>query len=95
MPLSNHLAGVTEVSYLLNHCIPQQCGFLQWLYNGAMQVVPFEQEDLRRAIDIIDKYADLPADFADATLVAVAERLEIRDIVTFDSDFDIYLFGDN
>jgi hypothetical protein len=60
-----------------------------------MQVVPFEQEDLRRAIDIIDKYADLPADFADATLVAVAERLEIRDIVTFDSDFDIYLFGDN
>jgi hypothetical protein len=36
------------------------------------------------------QYADLPMDLADATLVALAERLKIQTIFTIDRDFHIY-----
>jgi uncharacterized protein len=38
----------------------------------------------------MEKYEDLPADFADASLLALSERSGIELIATFDSDFDIY-----
>ena len=40
------------------------------------------------------KYADLPADFADAALVAMCERLGISAIATLDRDFDVYRLHD-
>ncbi len=40
------------------------------------------------------KYADVPMDFADATIVAACERLQIREIITLDSDFLIYRLRD-
>lgn len=36
------------------------------------------------------KYSDRPMDFADTTLVIAAEKLGIRQIVSIDSDFNIY-----
>ena len=36
------------------------------------------------------KYADLPMDLADATLVALAEERGQRRIFTLDSDFRVY-----
>ena len=36
------------------------------------------------------KYADLPLDLADATLVALAEERGDRLVFTLDSDFQIY-----
>jgi uncharacterized protein len=39
----------------------------------------------------MDKYADPPMDFADASLVAIAERLSINRIFTVDrTDFSVY-----
>jgi predicted nucleic acid-binding protein len=37
-----------------------------------------------------DRYADLPGDFADLSLIAISERLNISTIATLDSDFDVY-----
>jgi predicted nucleic acid-binding protein len=37
-----------------------------------------------------DKYADLPIDLADATLVAVAEDRRLSTIFTLDKDFGVY-----
>jgi uncharacterized protein len=42
----------------------------------------------------MNKYADLPADFADASLVAMCERRGIADIATLDTHFDIYRTAD-
>lgn len=39
-------------------------------------------------------YADLPCDFADATLIYAAWRTRIREIWTLDSDFLVYLLPD-
>ena len=39
----------------------------------------------------MNKYADLPMDFADATIVSLATETGIQRIVTFDKkDFSIY-----
>jgi len=42
----------------------------------------------------MEKYQDTPMDLADASLVAVAESLSIRDVFTLDSDFRIYRLAD-
>jgi hypothetical protein len=38
----------------------------------------------------MNKYSDLPMDFADACLVAGAELHNINTIMTLDSDFQLY-----
>jgi predicted nucleic acid-binding protein len=43
---------------------------------------------------LMARYADRPMDFADATLVHVAERENLRTILTVDhSDFETYRIG--
>lgn len=63
--------------------------FLAWVA-GAVMIDHGTSLDMPRIQAIIDKYADLPADFADASLIAMAERLGLSSIATLDSDFDIY-----
>jgi predicted nucleic acid-binding protein len=36
------------------------------------------QNDMPRIVELTDKYADLPMDFADATLVITAEKTDIK-----------------
>ena len=40
--------------------------------------------DLRDAATLMEKYADTPMDYADATLLLLAEALELGDILTLD-----------
>jgi len=39
---------------------------------------------------IMSRYADLPMDLADASLVVVAERLRLRKVFTLDRHFRLY-----
>ena len=41
-------------------------------------------EELQRAVALMEKYADVPMDFADATLVLLAEKSGVREILTTD-----------
>src|SRR6187549_1509050 len=40
--------------------------------------------DLQQAVQLMDKYRDTPMDFADATLVLLADRLGVTEIATLD-----------
>jgi predicted nucleic acid-binding protein len=40
--------------------------------------------ELPEAVSLMEKYIDTPMDFADATLVLLAEALDVRDILTLD-----------
>lgn len=40
--------------------------------------------ELHEAVSLMEKYADTPMDFADATLVLLAEALQVREILTLD-----------
>ena len=56
-----------------------------------MRLVPLLLDDVPRMRELMHKYRDRPMDLADAALVRVAERDEIREIFTVDkSDFEIY-----
>ena len=84
------VAVTTEVAYLLDFNNETQTDFIRWVAAGAIELVHIETSDLLRIAELIVQYADLPMDFADATLVAICERLDIRQIATLDSDFHIY-----
>jgi uncharacterized protein len=86
------LAVVTEVVYLLDFSYDAQHDFLGWFFGGAVHCVDLTDADAKRVISLHAKYSDRPMDFADATLIAIAERLDIREALTLDSDFHFYRF---
>jgi len=51
--------------------------------------------DLPKAISILQKYKDLPADLADASLVAMCERRRTNLVASVDNDFDVYRLPKN
>lgn len=87
-------AVLTEVLYLLNFSFKAQSAALDFISAGAVTLVPSSIESLKTAKNLMRKYKDLPMDFADATLVVLANDLGCRNIVTFDrNDFSIYRIG--
>ncbi len=86
-------AVLTEVLYLLNFSSKAQSAAFDFILTGAIVLVPSSIESLKMAKRLMEKYQDLPMDFADATLVSLAHDLSIDHIVTFDKkDFGIYRF---
>jgi predicted nucleic acid-binding protein len=88
--LLSTLAVITEVSHLLDFRVAVQIDFIRWVRAGAVRLVDLIPADLDRIIELTEQYADLPMDFADASLVAFSERLGIRYIATVDKDFYVY-----
>ena len=58
--------------------------FLRSVAAGDFVLVPTELQDLNRAAEILEKYADAKIDFVDCVIVAIAERLNIERILTVD-----------
>lgn len=90
-----HLAGrrllvpgtvVAEVGYLLarNAGARVESLFLQALADGDFQPVDLQPADYRRAAELVRTYADLPLGTTDATVIALAERLDVREVATLD-----------
>jgi predicted nucleic acid-binding protein len=75
---------------MLDFNINVQINFLEWIMHRGITLSDIQLEDIPRIIELTKKYADRPMDFADATLVIVAEKTGIRKIISIDSDFDIY-----
>jgi predicted nucleic acid-binding protein len=87
-------AVLTEVLYLLNFSSRAQSAAIDFVLNGAITLVPSSIGSLRAVKGLIKKYQDLPMDFADATLVSIAQDLGVYNIATFDrKDFGIYRAG--
>ena len=84
-------AVLTESTHLLSRSPggPKAC--LEFVLAGGAVLVPSTTATLRRACDLIVRYADLPMDFADATLVILAEDLGTDLVLTTDHrDFSVY-----
>jgi uncharacterized protein len=89
-------AVLTEVIYLLNFSVPAQLSALDFVLKGAVNLVPSTLYSLQKMRRLMDKYSDLPMDFADATLVAFAEETGILNICTLDKkDFGLYRLSKN
>ena len=67
-----------------------QSALWQLVEEGALVVYSHEATERKRMRDLMEKYQDVPMDFADATLVTMAEALGETRIFTLDSDFQVY-----
>jgi predicted nucleic acid-binding protein len=81
---------LTEVSHILDFNLNVQIDFLKWVEMGGVEVYNISQDDLSHIIEMMQKYTNVPMDLADATLMYVAHKENIRKILSIDSDFDIY-----
>jgi len=83
-------AVMTEVSHMLDFNLNVQLDFLRWIDLGAVEIYEITQKDLSSIIDMMQRYTNIPMDLADATLMYVAYQKDIKQILSIDSDFDIY-----
>lgn len=84
-------AVLTEVMYLLNFSTDAQSAALGFIIQSVVELIPADIESTQKVESLMHKYADLPMDYADATLVCLAADTGIHDVVTFDKkDFSIY-----
>ena len=82
---------LTEALYLLSDSIRAQSACIQFVVRGGATLVPQSVASLKRAAALMAKYADVPMDFADATLVSLAEEAGTREIFTLDRrGFGVY-----
>ena len=57
---------------------------LDSVIDGTVLVIDLDEDDYRRVRALTTQYSDLPLDVVDASVVAVAERLEEETIATLD-----------
>jgi predicted nucleic acid-binding protein len=82
---------LTEATHLLAGVQGGRTACVDFFLSGGALLVPSSTTSLQRVRKLLDKYADLPMDFADATLVALAEELDCTSVFTTDrTDFSVY-----
>ncbi len=98
------LSQITEVMLVPDLVLPEVCylitrdlghggiqKFLEYFSQLDAPLEPIDMEDLRRARDILVAYADARFDIVDCRIMAIAERLDITRIATFDRrDFGMF-----
>jgi predicted nucleic acid-binding protein len=83
-------AVLTEATHLLARVAHGREACLDLVLEAGILVAPSTNSSLKRCRKLIATYANVPMDFADATLVALGEELHADLIFTTDSDFRIY-----
>lgn len=77
---------IPEVCYLINTYLGRKAEltFIRSLINRELTIEHFNEKDLIRCAEILEKYQELNIGFIDATVIAIAERLNIKKILTTD-----------
>ena len=90
-PIVSTEAVLTEATHLLGSLAGRRTACVTYFLRGAAILVPMSTSLLGRCRSLMERYADLPMDYADATLVALAEELETDAVLTTDRrDFAVY-----
>jgi uncharacterized protein len=85
-PLITTWPVLTETTHLLSARLSAKVSvrFLEAVASGFSAVHSLEAAELRRVAQLMDKYADLPMDLADASLMLLADHLNDGRILTTD-----------
>lgn len=77
---------IPELAYLILRSLGYErlLKFLRAVAAGDFILVSTELRDLNLAAEILEKYADSKVDFVDCVIAAIAERLNIKRILTVD-----------
>jgi uncharacterized protein len=83
---------VAEVCYMTESRVGPlaEAQFLRSLASGELELAELTRPDLERMAELVERYADLPLGAADASVIAIAERLGVREVATLDRrDFTV------
>ena len=77
---------LAELDYLLMRHMGRraQTALLEEIARGAYQLEPFGAADIARAKQVVEQYADLEIGLADASIVVLAERHAVAEVLTLD-----------
>src|SRR5262245_17019489 len=90
-PVVSTEAVLTEATHLLAGVPGGRAACVDFFLSGGAVLVPSSTASLQRVRKLLDKYGDLPMDFADATLVSLAEELDCNVVFTTGrTDFSVY-----
>lgn len=82
-----------EVAYLIGRDagIPTTIAFLRNLPKSRFRPIDLITQDIDRIADILEQYIDSRVDFVDASVMAIAERCNIKTVLTLDQrDFRFF-----
>lgn len=96
-PLVTTGAVVTEATFFLQNAKGGMDRLCQFLAQGQIRILDcFRPPTLKAAAILMERYADTPMDFADATLVLLAGELGTNRVLTLDErGFRTYRHGRN
>ena len=83
-PIVTTEAVITEATHLLASDTRGVATCLEFFVTGGATVINGGLGRLERVLALVRRYADLPMDYADGTLVALAEELRAADVFTLD-----------
>ena len=93
-PLLSTEAVLTEATHLLGRIPGGAEAALTFFERGAALMVPACRNSLGRCRELMTRYENVPMDFADASLVALAEEVGTRRVFTLDRrGFETYRHG--
>lgn len=94
--LATTAAVVTETMHFVRRARNGALAVSEFVSRSGLQVHALcDSADIRAAAELMLRYGDTPMDFADATLVLLAERLAVADILTLDRrGFNTYRLAD-
>lgn len=77
---------LAELDYLLATRVGQSAGMalLGEVARGAYRLAEFGEDDVARAREVIDGHRDLELGLADASIVVLAVRHDVREVLTLD-----------
>jgi predicted nucleic acid-binding protein len=93
LPLLTSQAVLTELLYLVRADRRAAQAVWNFVNSGAITLGAILDQDLPGLQSLMKQYADVPMDFADATLVYLAQRERLNTVFTIDSDFLVYRIG--
>ena len=95
-PLLTTWPSFTEAMHLLGRAggHPRQADLWRLHLSGRLVLEGLTAADTERTASLMAQYHDTPMDLADASLVALAERLGHRRVFSLDSDFHVYRLAD-
>jgi len=75
---------LTEAFHLLRPGSQGPSRLMEFVRQGGLRVLPMDDECVLRGFQLMDRYADMAMDFADASIVATAEGFRIHRVFTLD-----------
>jgi len=96
-PLLTTWPCLTEAMYLLHRAggYSGQSAVWKLLHDRRLILHDLTPEEKDRMALLMEKYRDKPMDFADASLMAAADHLGLRQLFSLDADFRVYRLLDD